>query len=266
MHPLLNIATSAAQKAGEIISRHAEQLENVRFSEKSENDFVSEVDLKCEQVIIDTIHKAHPDHAILAEESGRKNDHAESEYTWIIDPLDGTKNYLHGFPFYSVSIAVQHKDRIIHGVIYDPLRQECYSASKGGGARLNNQRLRVSGQIHLEKSLIGTGFPYRNKSLKTPYLKTFETVFSKASGVRRTGSAALDLAYLAAGRLDGFWEFALSPWDIAAGSLLIKEAGGLVSDFDGGEQYLKKGDVVAGTPKVFKALLQSLKASLVQQS
>lgn len=262
MHPLLNIATKAAEKAGEVIKRNSEQLERVRFSEKSKNDYVSEVDLKCEQIIIETIHKAYPNHAILAEESGELKNKNSEDVTWIIDPLDGTKNFIHGFPYYAVSIAVKVGNKIEHGVVYDPIHDECFTATKGGGARLNNQRIRVSQQKFLDKSLIGTGFPFKDKSLKEPYLKTFEKVFTTASGVRRAGAAALDLAYVAAGRLDGFWEFALNPWDIAAGILLIKEAGGLVSDFNGGEDILKRGNIVAGTPKVFKALLQSLRPVL----
>ncbi len=256
MQPLLNIAISAARQAGDIIVRHMEQLDRVKVTAKSQEEYFCEVDIKAEQAIINTIHKAYPDHGIIAEESGAQNEDAES--VWIIDPLDGTSNYLHGFPFYSVSIALRVKNRIEHAVVYDPLRHECFSASRGRGARLNDRRLRVSKQTQLSASMLGTGFPFRNEALAKRYLPTFEALFGKCAGVRRTGSAALDLAYVASGRLDGFWEFGLRPWDIAAGCLLIQEAGGLVSDLQGGEDYMRQGDVVAGTPKVFKALLQTL--------
>lgn len=259
MHPILNIAVKAARLAGDVINRYSQQIDNIKISTKQENDLVSEVDVKAENIIVDTIHKAYPNHAILAEESGAYN---ESEITWIIDPLDGTRNYLHGFPFYAVSIAVKKGNRIEHGVVYDPLRRECFTASKGEGAMLNDRRIRVSGQLHLSKALLGTGFPFRNKSLSPKYFRTFEAIFNSSAGVRRAGAAALDLAYVACGRLDGFWEFALNPWDLAAGSLLIKEAGGLVSDMEGSENYLNSGNIVAGSPKVFKSLLTNLKANL----
>ena len=256
MQPLLNIAISAARQAGDIIVRHMEQLDRIKITAKSSEEYFSEVDIKAEQAIISAIHKAYPDHGIIAEESGSQNEDAES--VWIIDPLDGTSNYLHGFPFFSVSIALRVKNRIEHAVVLDPLRHECFSASRGRGARLNDRRLRVSKQTQLSAALLGTGFPFRNVALAQRYLPTFEALFGKCAGVRRTGSAALDLAYVASGRLDGFWEFGLRPWDIAAGCLLIQEAGGLVSDLQGGEDYLRQGDVVAGTPKVFKSLLQTL--------
>ena len=258
MHPFLNIAIRAATRAGDLINRYAGQLDRVKASEKQANDLVSEVDIKAEQIIIDTIHKAYPDHSILAEESGHTAN-KEEDITWIIDPLDGTRNFLHGFPFYGVSIALKHHNRIEHGVIYDPIRHECFSASRGCGARLNDKRIRVSQQTQLSKALLGTGFPFRNKqSLARPYLSTFERLFGECAGVRRAGAAALDLAYVASGRLDGFWEFSLNPWDIAAGALLIKEAGGLISDFEAGENFIKSGNVIAGNPKIFKALLQAI--------
>lgn len=256
MQPLLNIAINAARQAGDIIIRHIEQLDHIKITAKSPEEFFCEVDIKAEQAIIKTIHKAYPDHGIIAEESGVQNEEAES--VWIIDPLDGTTNYLHGFPFYSVSIAVRVKNRIEHAVVYDPIRHECFSASRGRGARLNDRRIRVSKQTLLSASLLGTGFPFRNADSAKRYLPTFEALFGKCAGVRRSGSAALDLAYVACGRLDGFWEFGLRPWDIAAGTLLIQEAGGLISDPAGGEDYLKHGDVIAGAPKVFKSLLQTL--------
>ena len=256
MQPLLNIAISAARQAGDIIVRHVEQLDRVKITAKGHEDYFSEVDIKAEQAIIYTIHKAYPDHGIIAEESGVQNEDAET--MWIIDPIDGTSNYLHSFPFFAVSIAVRVKNRIEHAVVYDPLRHECFSASRGRGARLNDRRLRVSKQTQLSASMLGSGFPVRNATRAQRYLPTFEALFGKCAGIRSTGSAALNLAYVASGRLDGSWEFGLQPWDIAAGCLLVQEAGGLVSDMQGGEDYLRQGDVIAGTPKVFKSLLQTL--------
>ncbi|KTC94981.1 inositol-1-monophosphatase [Legionella feeleii] len=255
MQPLLNIAITAARLAGDIIVRHLEQLDRIKITAKSSEEYFTEVDIKAEQAIIHTIHKAYPEHGIIAEESGIHNDNADS--VWIIDPLDGTTNYMHGFPFFSVSIAHKVKNRIEHAVVYDPIHHECFSASRGRGAQLNDRRIRVSKQTQLNAALLGTGFPFRNTALAQRYLPTFEALIGKCAGVRRTGSAALDLAYVASGRLDGFWEFGLRPWDIAAGSLIVKEAGGLISDLQGGETYMKQGDVVAGTPKIFKSLLQT---------
>lgn len=256
MQPLLNIAITAARTAGDLIVRHIDQVDRVKVTAKSQHEYFSEVDVKAEQAIIKTILKAYPEHGIIAEESGTHN--LEAESVWIIDPLDGTTNFLHGFPFYSVSIAHKVKNRIEHAVVYDPIRHECFSASRGRGAQLNDRRIRVSKQTQMSGALLGTGFPTRSPTLAQRYFPTFEAMFGKCAGMRRTGSAALDLAYVACGRLDGFWEFGLRPWDIAAASLLIKEAGGLISDLQGGEDYLNHGDVVAGTPKIFKSLLQTL--------
>lgn len=260
MEPLLNIAVNAARQAGEIIIRHMEQVGHLKITAKNNHEYFSEVDIKAEQAIINTILKAYPEHGILAEESGVREGDGQS--LWIIDPLDGTSNYLHGFPFFSVSIALQVKGRIEHGVIYDPLRHECFAASRGRGARLNDRRIRVSTQTQLNASLLGTGFSFRNQNSSQKYLPTFEALFGKCAGFRKTGSAALDLAYVASGRLDGCWDLGLRPWDIAAGSLLIREAGGLISDLQGGDEFMKHGDVVAGTPKVFKSLLQILSPAL----
>lgn len=255
MEPMINIAISAARRAGEVIIRKLERIDTLTINEKQANDFVTEVDIQSEQIIIDTIRNAYPNHAILAEESG---EHPGEDVVWIIDPLDGTKNYCHGFPHIAISIAVQIKNKIEHGLIYDPLRQEFFTASRGRGAQLNARRIRVTQRKQLQHALLGTGFPFRDKKLLPVYLKTFESLFMQCGGVRRAGSAALDLAYVAAGRLDGFWEFGLKPWDIAAGTLMIKEAGGLVSDFQGGETYMQSGNIVAGNPKIFKHLLQVL--------
>lgn len=255
MQPLLNIAISAARQAGDIIVRHLEQLDRIKITAKNNEESFCEVDIKAEQAIINSIHKAYPDHGIIAEESGMQN--ADAESVWIIDPLDGTNNYLHGFPFYAVSIALRVKNRIEHAVVYDPLRHECFSASRGYGARLNDRRLRVSKQTQLSAAMLGTAFPMRNTKRTQRYLPAIEALSGKCAGVRSTGSAALNLAYVASGRLEGSWDFGLRPWDIAAGCLLIQEAGGLVSDPQGGDDYLQ-GDVIAGTPKVFKTLLQTL--------
>lgn len=260
MEPLLNIAVSAARQAGEIIIRHMEQVDRLKITAKNAYDYFSEVDIKAEQTIINAIRKAYPEHGILAEESGVQEGDGES--IWIIDPLDGTSNYLHGFPFFSVSIALKSKGRIEHGVIYDPLRHECFAASRGRGARLNDRRLRVSKQTQLSAALLGTGFSFRDTPITQKYLSTYEALFGKCAGIRRTGSAALDLAYVASGRLDGFWELGLRPWDIAAGALLIREAGGLISDLQGGDDFLICGNIVAGTPKVFKSLLQTISPTL----
>lgn len=261
MHPFLNIATKAARSAGNIITRALERLDTLQIREKSPNDFVTDIDTQAERVIVDLIRKNYPNHGILAEESGASQN---DETIWIIDPLDGTKNFIHGFPHFAVSIAVQQKGRIEHGLIYDPIRHEYFTASRGNGAQLNNRRLRVSTRTTLQTSLLGTGFPFRNPARVAPYLKGFELLLSQASGIRRAGSAALDLAYVAAGRFDGFWEFDLAAWDIAAGSLLVQEAGGLVSDMDGTENYLANGHIIAGNPKIFKAILQTIRSTCTQ--
>lgn len=256
MHPLLNIAIAAARNASKHIIRLSDRIDTLQIIEKQHNDFASEVDQLAEREIISTIQKAYPDHAILAEESGKSNH--ESNYLWIIDPLDGTTNFLHGFPHYAISIAVQYKERTEHAVIYDPIRQELFTASRGAGAQLNSRRIRVSPRATLQGALLGTGFPFKHLEYLPTYLETFQTFTQQASGIRRAGAATLDLAYVAMGRLDGFWEIGLSPWDIAAGALLISEAGGLVSDFNGTENYLSNGNVVTGNPKIFKPMLQTV--------
>jgi len=256
MQPLLNIAISAARAAGEVLMRHREQLERLTITQKSERELVSEVDIKAEQVIIQTIQKAYPQHGIIAEESGLCNEDAES--VWIIDPLDGTTNYLHSFPAFCVSIAHRVKNKIEHAIIYDPLHQEFFTASRGRGAQLNDRRLRVSKQTQLQKALLGTGLSFRNPSHTKKNLACIASLIGKCAGIRRTGSAALDLAYIAAGRLDGFWEIGLRLWDIAAGCLIIQEAGGLISDTALGSQYLQNGNIIAATPKIFKSLQQFL--------
>lgn len=252
MHPTLNIAVKAARRAASVINRASTQLDLLTVQSKSPNDFVTEVDRAAELAIIEVLRDAYPEHAILAEESGRSGD---SEYCWIIDPLDGTTNFIHGFPQYAISIALARNNVLEQAVVYDPVRNEMFTASKGGGAFLNDRRIRVSRRIKLMDSLIGTGFPYRQNDNIEAYIGAFRELTQKTSGIRRPGAAALDLAYVACGRLDGFWEAGLSPWDMAAGALLILEAGGLVSDFAGDSAYLDTGRMVAGTPKVFAQLL-----------
>ena len=255
---MLNIAVRAARAGGDFISRYIDRVDSLSITEKSRNDFVSEVDKGAEKAIIDVIRKSYPDHSILAEESGN---HKGNEYEWIIDPLDGTTNFLYGFPQFAVSIAVRHKNRITQGVVYNPLSQELFSASRGDGAQLNGRRIRVSPRKSLEGALLGTGIPYRENQmhLMDDYLGMLKALVPGTAGIRRPGSAALDLAYVAAGRYDGFWEMDLNIWDIAAGVLLVEEAGGLVGDLSGGMDYLKTGNIVAANPKVFKGMLQKIK-------
>ena len=259
MHPMLNIAVKAARRAGSIINRATRNLDIVAVKEKAANDFVSEVDRAAEESIIRMLHEAYPGHAILAEESGASG---ESEYQWIIDPLDGTTNFLHGFPQYAVAIALRHRGIVTQAVIYDPARNDLFTASRGHGAYVNDQRMRVSKRDTLKASLLGTGFPFRQLEHLDVYLATLRHMMSNAAGVRRTGAATLDLAYVAAGRLDGFWEFGLSPWDMAAGALLITEAGGLVGDLSGENRYLETGNIIAGNPKVFVELLKAISPHL----
>jgi myo-inositol-1(or 4)-monophosphatase len=254
--PIVNIAVSAARAAGNIIVRAQDRLDTIKVSQKHTNDFVTDIDQQVEQEIVKIIRKAHPSHGILGEEGGYVKG-SNDEYTWIIDPIDGTRNFIHGFPQFAVSIAVQRKGKIEHGVIYDPVRQELYSASKGKGARLNEHRIRVSKCSKMEEALLGTGFtPQHSEEHVEAYTRTLQTLLPLCSDIRRAGAASLDLAYVAAGRLDAFWEAGLQIWDIAAGILMIKEAGGLVCDLDGGDNFLKTGNVVAGNPKILKLLLK----------
>lgn len=261
MHPMLNIAIRAARSAGNLIVRYLERVEQLSVTEKAHNEFVSEVDQQAERVIVEVIRRAYPSHGILGEESGAQRGDA---YTWVIDPLDGTTNFLHGFPQFSVSIALKYRDRLAQAVVYDPLRNELFTATQGEGAQLNERRIRVSRRHHLKSALLGTGFPYRFVVDLDAYLSIFRELILSTAGIRRPGSAALDLAYVAAGRLDGFWEFGLKQWDMAAGSLLIQEAGGMVGDPQGGDQHLDRGDIVAGNPKIFQALIQIIQPHLAE--
>jgi myo-inositol-1(or 4)-monophosphatase len=259
VHPILNIAVRAARRAGAIINRAALDSGGLQVKTKNPNDFVTEVDRAAEQAIIGAIQAAYPEHAILGEESGSISSSKENpEYRWIIDPLDGTTNFIHGFPQYCVSIGVEHRGAMAHGVVYDPVKNELFTASKGRGAFLNDRRIRVSKCAKLGEALVGTGFPFKELTRMDLYLKQLREIMARSSGVRRAGAAALDLAYVACGRLDAFWELGLSPWDMAAGSLLILEAGGLVGDLKGEHGYLEKGDICAASPKIFPVLLQAL--------
>lgn len=259
MQPMTHIALRAARQAGEVIARATEQLDTVVVEQKGINDFVTEVDKAAEQEVIYHIKKAHPDHSFLGEEGGIQGE-ANSDYQWIIDPLDGTTNFIRGIPHFSVSIACLYKGQLEHAVVLNPMTREEFTASRGSGAQLNGKRIRVSGLNSLEGSLIGTGIPYKSRSEEhiPAYMKSLEAVSKQTAGIRRAGSAALDLAYVAAGRLDAFWEIGLNKWDIAAGALLIREAGGLISDFKGGNNYMDSGNIVSGNPKCFKALLQTV--------
>jgi myo-inositol-1(or 4)-monophosphatase len=257
MHPMLGIAVRAARRAAGIINRAARDVELLAVTRKRHNDFVTEVDHAAEQAVIEVLRRAYPDHAILAEESGAAaGSSGGSEYTWIIDPLDGTTNFIHGFPQYAVSIALRHKNIITQAVIYDPTKNELFTASRGRGAYLNDRRIRVSKRTQLAAALIGTGFPFRDLQGLDEYLAMFRELTTRTAGLRRAGAASLDIAYVAAGRLDGFWEIGLSAWDMAAGALLVQEAGGLVGDFQGEADYLDSGRIICGNPKIFAQLLQ----------
>ena len=263
MNPMLNTAITAARAAGNVILRNMDKLDRLTIEVKAQNDFVTEVDRKAEEQIIFTLRKAYPDHAILAEESGL-DEGDNSEYQWIIDPLDGTTNFLHGFPQFAVSIALKYKGRLEVAVVFDPVKNELFTAARGDGAQLNERRIRVSPQKGLPGALLGTGFPFKHPQHLDTYLKTFKAVHPDTAGIRRAGSAALDLAYVAAARLDGFWELGLNSWDMAAGVLLIREAGGIVTDFSGNANYLETGNVIAGAPKLFPELFETITPHLTE--
>ena len=259
MHPMLNTAVKAARRGATVINRASFDLDRVKVNDKGHNDFVTEVDHAAEQAIVEVLLSAYPDHAILAEESGASaNLHDDAEHVWIIDPLDGTTNFIHGFPQYCVSIALQQRGQITQAVVYDPTRNDLFTATKGAGAYLNEKRIRVGKRDKVADALIGTGFPYRDMRQLDEYTEMFKVMVKNSAGLRRPGSAALDLAYVAAGRLDGFFEKGLRPWDIAAGALLVTEAGGIMGDFTGESDYLYKGDVIAGSPKVFAQMVALL--------
>ena len=263
MEPMINIALRAARKAGENIVRASDDLERFEVRAKGVNNFVSDVDVAAEKEIIYHLHKAYPDHAILGEETGLSGSE-DADYRWIIDPLDGTTNFVRGIPHYAVSIACLYKGKLEHAVIVDPVRREEFTASRGRGAQLNGRRIRVSKLPGLDGALLGTGIPFKDHcdDKLGPYSKAVEVLAGQCAGIRRAGAASLDLAYVAAGRLDGFWEIGLAPWDIAAGALLVREAGGLVADIDASENFMQSGNIVCGNPKCFKAVLQVVKPLL----
>jgi len=255
---MLNTAIKAARRAGDLIQRAARDLDRVSVSLKGPKDFVSDVDRAAEQAIVEIIHHSYPHHGILAEEGTAGNTAKQSEYLWVIDPLDGTTNFLHGLPHYCVSVAVRHHDVMAHGVVYDPVRNDLFAASRGRGAFLNDRRIRVSRRDQLADCLIGTGFAFRDGKLVESYAAMMKVMMEKAAGLRRPGAAALDLAYVAAGWYDGFWEMSLQPWDVAAGSLLVVEAGGLVGDLQGADHWYQSGHIIAATPKVFDEMVHTL--------
>ena len=258
MDPMLTIAVRAARAAGDLIVRYVDRIDTLNISAKGRNDFVSEVDSLAEQEIVSILSKAYPSHAFLGEEGGRHG-LPKGEFTWIIDPLDGTTNFLHGFPQFAVSIALIHRGNIECGVVYDPMRQELFTAKRGGGAALENRRLRVTKQKAFSGALLGTGFPFKDQRHLDAYLGMFRELMKDTAGIRRPGSAALDLAWVACGRMDGFWEFGLMPWDIAAGVLLIQEAGGIVTDLEGGTKFLETGNVLAANPKLHVLMLDAIR-------
>lgn len=263
MHPILNVAIRAAREAGKIINRGAMDIGALKVEQKDTNDFVSEIDRNAEQAIINVLKEAYPNHGFYGEETGKTN--SESDNIWIIDPLDGTTNFLHNFPAYCISIALQEKGVLTQAVIYDPVRNDLFTATRGSGAFLNNRRIRVTQRTKLQEALLSTGFPFKDFSYLDTYINIFRDMVKKTAGLRRPGSAALDLAYVAAGFTDGFFEINLSPWDIAAGALLVQEAGGIVGDFEGNESWLRTGNIVAANPKVFGQMLQVIAPHLTER-
>ncbi|MBK1700754.1 inositol monophosphatase family protein [Thiococcus pfennigii] len=259
MNPMLNIATRAARQAGRVLLRHFDRADQLAVHDKGRNDFVTEVDRAAEAAIVNELRGKYPSHAILAEESGQ---HGDGETVWIIDPLDGTTNYLHGFPQFAVSIGLKHRGKLELGLVYNPLSEEMFTAVRGQGAHLNDRRLRVGKRPGLDGALIGTGFPFRDQKYMDRYLGMLRAIMQEAAGIRRPGSASLDLAYVAAGRLDGFWELGLAPWDLAGGAVLIAEAGGTVTDLAGGGNFLHTGNLVAGNLKVHQAMLGRIRPFL----
>lgn len=255
---MLNVAIKAARAAGAIINRAALDVESVRVAQKQVNDFVTEVDQAAERMIIETLLGAYPDHGILGEETGNEFGNPNSDFVWIIDPLDGTTNFIHGFPVYAVSIALSFKGKIEHAVVYDPSRNDLFTATRGRGAFLNERRIRVSKRAQLKDCLISTGFPYRPGDNLRTYMRMFADVTQRVAGIRRPGAAALDLAYVAAGFTDGFFESGLNIWDVAAGSLLITEAGGLVGNFTGEADFLEQAECLAGNPRAYGQLVPIL--------
>lgn len=263
MHPMLNIAVRAARNAGKIIARSFEELDLVETTQKGSNDFVTNVDREAEKVIIATIRKSYPEHSIVGEEFG-VDQGANTDYQWIVDPLDGTTNFIKGIPHFCVSIALKVKGKLDQAVIYDPIRSELFTASRGQGAQLNGYRIRVSKGKEVEGAVLATGFPHKAKHHLDAYLDMFKALYVDASDIRRAGSAALDLAYVAAGRVDGYWEIGLKPWDTAAGQLLVKEAGGMSCDFGGGPSQDRSGNIIAANPKIAKEMVMTIRPHLTE--
>ncbi|UJF18973.1 inositol-1-monophosphatase [Vibrio sp. SS-MA-C1-2] len=258
MHPMLNIGVRAARKAGNYIAKSFENLDSVEASPKGVNDFYTNVDQQAEEIIIEVIRTSYPDHSIVAEESGT-HEGKDKDYQWIIDPLDGTTNFIRGLPHFSVSIALRIKGRTEVAIVYDPIRNELFSAQRGAGAKLNNQRIRVTKAKDLDGTILATAFPHKAKQHSESYMKIMTELFTDCSDFRRTGSAALDLCYVASGRVDGYFELALKPWDIAAGELIAREAGALCTDFAGGSNYMTSGNIVSGNARVVKGLLTAIR-------
>ena len=258
MHPMLNIAVRAARNAGKIIARSFEEIDMIEASQKGSNDFVTNVDRDAEQTIIATIRKSYPEHSIIGEEFG-ENRGENNDYQWIVDPLDGTTNFIKGIPHFSVSIALKVKGKLDQAVVYDPMRGELFTASRGSGAQLNGYRIRCSKAKELQATVLATGFPHKSKHRLDSYIAMFKDFFIETSDIRRAGSAALDLAYVAAGRVDGFWEMGLKPWDTAAGQLLVQEAGGMITDFSGGTEFNKSGDIIAAGTKITREMVKTIR-------
>ncbi len=259
MNPMVTIAVRAAREAGRVITRNFNRIDRLTVADKGRNDFVTEVDRNAEAAIIEVLREKYPHHAILAEESGAQ---AGNEFEWVIDPLDGTTNFLHGLPQFAVSIALKVKGRLDIGVVYDPISEEMFTASRGEGALLNDHKIRVSNRKSLDGALLGTGLPYRDFSFMDNYMGMLKDLAQETAGIRRPGSAALDFAYVACGRTDGFWELGLKEWDFAAGALLVREADGLVTDIAGGERFLETGNVITGNIKVHNAMLRRIRPHL----
>lgn len=255
MHPMLNIAVRAARRAGTVINRALNRLGDIHVDTKGHRDYVTEIDREAEAAIIGTLLDAYPNHAIIAEESGERG---ASEYVWIVDPLDGTTNFVHGYPQFAVSIALTVRGELDQAVIFDPVRDELFTATRGAGAQLNNRRIRVGDCHKLEHALLATGFPVRDRALLDSYLPTLAAFLPEVAGVRRAGAASLDLAFVACGRLDGFWEFGLQAWDIAAGALLVQEAGGIVTEPDGSSDPLGSGNILCASPRIHRRMLSTI--------
>lgn len=265
MHAFVNTAIKAARSAGNIIMQAQDKIEHLRVSEKNKNDLVTDADIASENEIISILQEAYPDHDIIAEESGHHPSGKEAEYTWLIDPIDGTMNFAHGFPYFCISIACLYKGRVEHGVIYNPNTNDLFTASRGQGAQKNSRKMRVSSRQNLEKAMIATGLPSSAEHLRHDYMTAQSYLGDHCASTRRSGAAALDLAHVASGQLDGFWEMCLKPWDVAAGSLMVKEAGGIVCDFNGNDDYLKSGHIICANPKLFKRFLETIKPYLPRE-